>query len=59
MDSQLASYVIGYYSHFMSEQEQLAYRHLLATMKASKGRSDATAQKEVADQTSSRKSDLH
>jgi uncharacterized C2H2 Zn-finger protein len=47
MDPQLASYLIGYYSRFMSKQEHLAYRHLLATMKASKGLSDATAQKEV------------
>ena len=44
MDSQLASYVIGYYGRFMHKQEQLAYRHLIGTAKVTKGRSDETAQ---------------
>ena len=44
MDPDVAFYVIRYYGHFMNQQEQLAYRHLTATMKATKGRSDVAAQ---------------
>ena len=47
MDPHLASYVITYYGHFMEKQEKLAHRHLIGTMKATKGRSDVAAQEEA------------
>jgi len=48
LDPHLVSYVINYYSHFMTEQEKMASRHFFGIMKATKGRSDAAAQAEAA-----------
>ena len=47
MDPDVARYVIRYYGHFMNLTEQLAYRHLAGAMKATKGRSDTSAQAEA------------
>jgi formylmethanofuran dehydrogenase subunit E len=47
MDRHLAGYVLAYYSGFMTEKENLAHRHLMATTKATHGRSDSAAQQEV------------
>ena len=47
MDTAKAQYVIEYFGHFMSLRERLAYRHLVGTAKASHGRTDAAAQREV------------
>ena len=47
MDPQLASYLIRYYDRFMHKRERLAYRHLIGTMKVTKGRSDPAAQEEA------------
>ena len=47
MDPNLAAYVVRYYGHFMTEHEQLARRHLMATAKATRGRSDKSAQEEA------------
>src|SRR5580693_6769108 len=44
MDTDKASYVFRYYAHLMNEQERAAFRHLTGTIKATHGRSDATAQ---------------
>jgi hypothetical protein len=42
MDSNLAAYVVRYYGHFMTKQEQLASRHLMATEKAAHWQSGKT-----------------
>ena len=42
-----AHYVLRYYGHLMTVQEQLAQRHLMYTQKAEHGRSDAAAQNEA------------
>jgi hypothetical protein len=42
-----ANYVIAYYGRFMNEDERRAQSHLIHTMKAAKGRSDALAQQEA------------
>jgi hypothetical protein len=47
MDTDTAKYVFIYYSHLMTEHEQLAYRHLVGTAKATHGRSDVEAQEEA------------
>jgi hypothetical protein len=47
MDPNLAGYVVGYYGHFLSEQEHLALRHLMVTQKATHGGSDQSAQEEA------------
>jgi len=44
MDWFKAAYIIRYHSGFMTRQEHLALSHLVATMKATHGRSDAAAQ---------------
>jgi len=41
------NYVFRYFSHLMTEHERLAYRHLVGTVKATRGRSDAEAQEEA------------
>jgi ribosomal protein L40E len=47
MDLAKAVYIVRYHGHFLTRQERLAYRHLMGTMKAAHGRSDAAAQLEV------------
>jgi hypothetical protein len=47
MNPNLAAYVVRYYGQFMNEQEHLPLRHLLATEKATHGRSDTSAQEEA------------
>ena len=47
VDADLACYVFRYYAHLMNEQERAAKRHLIGTIKATKGRSDAAAQTEA------------
>src|ERR1700733_2433188 len=47
MNPNLAAYVVRYYGHFMNEQEHFALRHLMATEKATHGRSDKLAQEEA------------
>src|SRR3979411_110027 len=47
MDTDTAKYVFFYYSHLMTEHEQLAYRHLTVTGKATHGRTDTAAQEEA------------
>ena len=42
-----AFYVFRYFSHLMTEKEKLASRHLVATKKATEGRSDVAAQAEA------------
>lgn len=42
-----ANYVFRYFSHLMTEHERLAYRHLVGTIKATRGRSDVEAQEEA------------
>jgi hypothetical protein len=47
MNSSLAHYVVTYYGRLMTKSEQRAHSHLMATMKATKGRSDKRAQEEA------------
>ena len=47
LDPQVADYVVNFHAHLMTETERKAQRHLFATMKATMGRSDETAQREV------------
>jgi hypothetical protein len=42
-----AHYVIGFYGSLMTDVERRAQQHLSATMKATLGRSDGTAQKDA------------
>ncbi len=44
-----AQYVLLYYGRYMTLNETAAYKHLHATMKATKGRSDTLAQQEAKD----------
>jgi len=46
-DAGLTVYVVRYYGHFMDRKERFALGHLRATMKATHGRSDLTAQQEA------------
>ena len=47
MELDRADYIIRYYSAFMTSQERLAQRHLLATSKITRGCTDASAQEEA------------
>jgi hypothetical protein len=47
MEPERARYVLRYYSHLMTSQEQLAQRHLMGTGKATHGRTDEAAQAEA------------
>jgi hypothetical protein len=47
LDPQLAHYVVRYNANLMTDVELKAQRHLFATMKATMGRSDETAQREA------------
>ena len=47
MNRLLANYVVAYYSRFMTEAERRAQSHLIHTMKATEGRSDALAPREA------------
>jgi len=42
-----ADYVVRYYNHLLTEQEHIAYRHLVATAKGMHGRTDAASQTEA------------
>ena len=42
-----ACYIVRYYGRLMTKEERSAYDHLLATMKATEGRSDAAAQEQA------------
>ena len=46
-DPQVRGYVCRYYWRLMTPKERLAYRQLFGTMKATHGRSDASAQQEA------------
>jgi hypothetical protein len=46
MDEDRAWYVFGFYRHLVSEQERLAFAHLVGTMKAVGG-DDVTAQQKA------------
>jgi len=48
MDVEKARYVLRYYGQLMTTPERLAHRHLTATAKVTRGRTDAAAQSEVA-----------
>src|SRR5215471_5478453 len=41
------AYVLRFYDHLMTEQEHLAYRHLVATVRATRGRTDLASQIEA------------
>ena len=47
MDQHLAYYICRYYGHFMTDRAKLAGKHLSATEKSTKGRSDLAAQEEA------------
>jgi hypothetical protein len=51
MDAVKARYVFKYYGHLMTEHERLAFRHLITTAKATRGRTDVEAQTEAKDST--------
>jgi hypothetical protein len=51
MDTAKVKYVFRFYGHLMTEHERMAYRHLLGTAKATRGRTDADAQAEANDST--------
>lgn len=53
MDRERAQYILCFYAHLMTPNEKRASRHLEATSKAMKGRTDAIAQSEL--RSSSRK----
>jgi hypothetical protein len=46
MDAEKARYVLRYYGQLMTTTERLAHRHLMGTVKATRGRTDAVAQRE-------------
>ena len=48
MDVEKARYVLRYYGQLMTPPERLAHRHLMGTDKVTRGRTDAAAQREVA-----------
>jgi len=47
MEAEIANYVVRYYGYLMTTSEKLAHRHLMATMKATHGRSDSKAKEEA------------
>ena len=47
METDKAIYVFKHYGHLMTERERMANRHLIGTAKATSGRSDVAAQREV------------
>ncbi|MBV9888379.1 MAG: hypothetical protein JO119_17695 [Acidobacteria bacterium] len=47
MELDRARYIVRYYGAFMTSQERLANRHLCATSKITRGRSDKSAQEEA------------
>jgi hypothetical protein len=47
MDAQKAGYVLRYYRQLLTVPERLAHRHLMATAKATHGRTDTVAQREA------------
>jgi len=47
MTTEKAWYVFTYFGHLMTKQERLAYRHLVGTAKAMRGRTDAASQAEA------------
>jgi len=47
MDAEKARYVVRYYCQLMTTPELVAHRHLLGTAKATRGRTDAVAQREA------------
>lgn len=47
LNQEAASYVVRWFGHLMTPAEKRAERHLQATMKATRGRSDALAQQEA------------
>jgi hypothetical protein len=47
LNAQVAGYVICFYGHFMTDVEWKALNHLIATRKATHGRSDEAAQREA------------
>ncbi len=47
LNAQVAGYVVCFYRHFMTDVEQKALNHLIATRKATHGRSDKAAQCEA------------
>jgi hypothetical protein len=47
MDAQKAVYVLRYYRQLLTAPERLAHRHLMATAKATHGRTNAAAQRET------------
>src|ERR1700730_12663054 len=49
MNPQLASYILRYYGYLMTNEEKAAHKHLLATLKATHGRSDVVAQQEASE----------
>lgn len=51
MVSEKAAYVIRYFHSFMTMDERIAHKHLIATAKASRGRTDTAAQTELRNST--------
>jgi hypothetical protein len=47
MDAEKARYVVRYYCQLMTTPELVAHRHLLGKAKATRGRTDAVAQREA------------
>jgi hypothetical protein len=47
LNPQVAYYVVHFHADLMTDVERKAQRHLFATMKATMGRSDETAQREA------------
>lgn len=47
LNRELAHYIVRFHNHLMTGAELRAQRHLFATMKATLGRSDLSAQKEA------------
>lgn len=47
MELDRANYIVRYYEAFMTPDERLAWRHLFATFKITRGRSDDFAQEEA------------
>jgi hypothetical protein len=48
MELEKARYIFAHHRHLMNKQECLAHRHLMGTVKITRGRSDAAAQIEAA-----------
>jgi hypothetical protein len=47
LNREAAHYIVRFHAHLMTDAERRAQSHLFATMKATMGRSDVTAQKEA------------